>query len=89
MDASKSNVSGDIPAKILKIFANELAKPVTEVLNSSIRQGRWPDIFKLEIVTPVPKEYPPKDLDQFRNISGLLNLAKVAEKLIKIIYGYS
>ena len=82
MDASKSNVSGDIPARILKTFSDELAKPVTEVLNSSIKQGKWPEIFKLEIVTPVPKEYPPKDIDELRNISGLLNLDKIAEKLI-------
>ena len=42
----------------------------------------WPEIFKLEIVTPVPKEIPTKNLDQLRNISGLLNLDKIAEKLI-------
>ena len=34
------------------------------------------------MVTPVPKEYPPKSIDQLRNISGLLNLDKVAEKLV-------
>ena len=45
-------------------------------------------ICKLEIVTPVPKEYPPKEIDHLRNISGLLNLDKIAEKLITrlIIY---
>ena len=64
MDVSKSDVSGDIPARILKTFSDELAKPVTEVLNSSIKQGKWLEIFKLEIVTPVPKEYPPKDIDE-------------------------
>ena len=37
MDVSKSNVSGHIPARILKTFSDELAKPVTEVLNSSIK----------------------------------------------------
>ena len=55
---------------------------MANVINSSIKQGLWPDIFKLEIVTPVPKEYPPKNVDQLRNISGLLNLDKIAEKLL-------
>ena len=82
MDTNKSNVVGDIPAKILKTFSTELSKPVSIVINSAIMQGVWPDIFKLEIVTPVPKEFPPKNIDQLRNISGLLNLDKVAEKLI-------
>ena len=35
-----------------------------------------------EIVTPVPKVFPPKSIYEFRNISGLLNLDKVAEKII-------
>ena len=30
----------------------------------------------------MPKQFPPNDIDQLRNISGLLNLDKVAEKLI-------
>ena len=82
MDTSKSNINGDIPAKILKHFAKQIGKPVTDVINTSIRQGCWPDIFKLEIVTPVPKVFPPKNIDELRNISGLLNFDKVAEKII-------
>ena len=82
MDPNKSNVTGDIPAKILKKFACFLALPISNVINSSIREGVWPDICKLEIVTPVPKQFPPKEIDHLRNISGLLNLDKIAEKLI-------
>ena len=52
------------------------------MINASIKQGSWPEIFKLEIVTPVPKVFPPKSIDELRNISGLLNLDKVAEKII-------
>ena len=55
MDPNKSNVKGDIPVKLLKNFSKYFAKPVKDLLNSSIRQGRWPDIFKMEMVTPVPK----------------------------------
>ena len=55
---------------------------MTDLINASIRRGNWPDIFKMEIVTPVPKEFPPQSLDHLRNISGLLNIDKVAEKLI-------
>ena len=82
MDTNKSNVEGDVPAKILKYFAKQLAVPVADVINSSIKQGCWPDIFKLEMVTPVPKVNPPKNDDDLRNISGLLNLDKISEKII-------
>ena len=34
LDTSKSNVNGDIPAKVLKACAVELAKPVTDLINS-------------------------------------------------------
>ena len=54
MDTNKSNVEGDIPAKILKYFSKQLAKPVSNIINSMIRQGCWPEILKLETVTPVP-----------------------------------
>ena len=38
--------------------------------------------MKLEVVTPVRKEHPVKNIDLLRNMSGLLNLDKIAEKLI-------
>ena len=82
LDTNKSTVTGDFPAKLLKTFDGFFAKPVADIINSSIRQGRWPDIFKLEIVTPVPKEYPIKNIEMLRNISGLINLDKIAEKLV-------
>ena len=82
MDVSKSSVRGDIPSKVLKHFADKIAVPMTEVINASIKQGCWPDIFKLEIVTPVPKVPKPKTLTELRNISGLLNLSKITEKII-------
>ena len=48
MDTNKSNVEGDVPAKVLKHFSRQLRKPVANVINSMIR----PDILKLETVTP-------------------------------------
>ena len=73
---------GDVPSFIYKRFCEFLKIPVTNVVNASIRQGQWPDICKMEIVTPVPKEFPTKTIDQLRNISGLTNLNKIFEKLI-------
>ena len=82
LDTNKSNVNGDFPAKLLKMFSKFLAKPIKDLLNASIRRGKWPEIFKMEIVTPIPKQYPPQNIEQLRNISGLLNLDKIGEELI-------
>ena len=76
IDAKKSNVNGDFPVKLLKTFSKYLAVPIKDLLNCSIKKGIWPEIFKMEIVTHVPKQYPPKNVEQLRNISVLLKLEK-------------
>ena len=73
---------GDFPAKLIKHFAAYLAEPYTDILNTSVKRGEYPEIYKFEISTPVPESYPTQDVSQLRNISGLLTFDKVAEKLI-------
>ena len=82
LDTSKSTRKMDIPAKILKHFSKKISKPLTKIINDSIQQGQWPSLFKSEIVTPVRKVPNPKDIDDLRNISGLMNLNKVMEKVV-------
>ena len=55
---------------------------MTHIINSSISSGIWPDSWKIESVTPVPKVHPPKFLKDLRNISGLVTFNKIQEKLI-------
>ena len=54
---------------------------MTNILNSCITKAEWPNIWKEEAVTPIPKVHPPKEIDDLRSISGLKNLNKVAEKI--------
>ena len=82
MKTNTSTVKDDIPAKILKEFAPELSEPMAHILNSMVESGIYPNCWKLEIVTPVAKKYPPSDLDDLRKISGLKNLSKIAEKML-------
>ena len=37
----------------------------------------------MEVQTPIPKVYPPTRINQLRNISGLLNLDTVTEKIFR------
>ena len=82
INTNKSTVPGDFPAILIKKFAAYLADPLTNIINSSISQGKYPQIYKYEISTPVPKVHPTESTDQLRNISGLLNFDKIMEKLI-------
>ena len=43
-----STIPGDIPASILKTFSLQLSAPLTDIINTSIKLGQWPDIFKLK-----------------------------------------
>ena len=45
-------------------------------------RGEYPNIYKFEVCTPVPKVHPTQSTGQLRNISGLFNFDKIYEKLI-------
>ena len=80
--ANKSTAKGDIPAKIIKEFAQHLCIPVCDIINTSLSCGVWPKIYKQEIITPIPKQYPPETLEMLRPISNLCNMNKIMEKII-------
>ena len=82
MKPNTSSQEGDVPAKVVRYFAAYLADPLTSIINCAIRTGDYPSIWKEEIATPIPKAHPTIKLDDLRNISGLLNCNKIAEKLI-------
>ena len=82
MKTNTSTVKDDIPAKILKEFACELSEPMADILDCMVSRGEYPNIWKLEMVTPVPKVYPPSTVNDLRKISGLKNLSKTAEKCL-------
>ena len=82
LKTNKATVPGDFPAKLTKQFAAYIAEPLTAVINSGIRRGKYPQIYKFEVSTPVPKSYPPQNTSQVRNISGLLTFDKIMEKLV-------
>ena len=66
----------------MKRIAPVISQPLAFIIYNCLLQGCWPDIFKLELVTPIPKVPVPQDIDDLRNISGLMNLNEVMEKLI-------
>ena len=82
LKTNKSTVSGDIPASIIKKHAEFLCTPLANVLNTCISRGEYPKIWKQEIQTPVPKQYPPIRIDMLRNISNLKIFDKIAEMMI-------
>ena len=82
MNKKAAQVPGDIPMKIIAEFSHELSKPLAHLINNCFRQGIYPNLWKIEFVTPVPKVYPPEKIKDLRKIAGLLNLSKITDKII-------
>ena len=82
MNKKSAGVPGDIPMKLIAEFSFELSRPIAHIVNYCFTEGVYPDIWKLEYVTPVPKVYPPENLSDLRRISGLLSLSKITDKII-------
>ena len=63
VNANKAVPPGDIPPKLIKVFAKQLSVPLSHIINSSILNGTWGKLYKLETVTPVPKVFPPQTVE--------------------------
>ena len=79
---NKANIPGDIPSRVLKEYADLLCIPLTDIINTSLRTGSWPDIYKQEIITPIAKVFPVEFMEQLRPISNLPNCDKILERII-------
>ena len=82
LHTNRATVPGDFSAKLCKTLVAYLAEPLTDIMNTSVRRGEYPNIYKFEVSTPVPKVYPTQSTAQLRNISGLFNFDKIFEKLL-------
>ena len=73
-----------IPPKLVSLSADELTVPLTDAINSSIRNCKFPDYGKRAAVSPLDKGEQNKTVEKnFRPISVLNVFSKVFEKIIK------
>ena len=73
----------DLPEKIRKEFSIELTTPLVNIYNSCLKQGIFPDIWKKELVTPVPKKEHLKEIKDVRKITSLSDFGKIFEGFLK------
>ena len=82
MKKKTSNLVGDLPWRIIQEFSVEIANPLCNIFNTATLNGTWPEHWKHEIVTPVPKVYPPRTINDLRKIAMTKNLSKIYEALL-------
>ena len=78
--AKKSIGPRDFPKRILQEFAMFLALPFSDITNCALRSGTFPDAYKISEIVPIPKENPPRALNDLRPISKTPIGGKILEK---------
>ncbi|XP_041471219.1 uncharacterized protein LOC121420623 [Lytechinus variegatus] len=82
LDASKAIMTGDIPIKLIKEFALELAEPLSNIFNVILRTGSYPSCWKRAVITPIPKKQQVSQLSDLRPISITAVFSRVLETFI-------
>ena len=82
MNKNAATVPNDVPIKLIAEFGVEISFPLSRIICFCLKSGVYPNLWKVESVTPVPKSFPPKKLADLRKISGLLNCSKITDKVI-------
>ena len=82
--APKSCELDPIPSKLLIECLDSILPSLTDLFNSSLASGIFPQCFKSALVTPILKKrcLDHNDLNNYRPVSNLCFIAKILEKLV-------
>ena len=82
LDDSKATLFRDIPAEMLKSTTDLHVSLLTKIINSSIRNGCFPDELKAAEVTPIFKKNDDLDKENYRPVSVLPHVSKIIERVM-------
>ena len=77
-----SMVPGDIPPRLVNSVASSVSGPVCDIFNGVPSSCQWPDAWKKEYQTIIPKKPNPSDLSEVRNLSCTNFFSKVLESFV-------
>ena len=81
LDVNKASGPDDIPLKVLRECADELAPSLTTLFNLSMSTCTLPEEWKYSNVVPIHKKGKKCKVDKYRPISLLNSVSKVMERL--------
>lgn len=82
LNVSTSPGPGSLTATLLKRCASSLSVPLSSIMEASFRQSTLPQAWKHALVTPIFKKGDKLDPDNYRPVSVVPIVAKIAEKVI-------
>lgn len=80
----KTNATGidGISLKMIYLSLPACAQAITNVINNSMSTGKCPDLWKIGLITPIPKVCHPKQHKDLRPITILPTMSKILEKAV-------
>ena len=83
LKSTKSTNPLDLPVALRKEYDIFLASPLTDIINTCLKEQIFPEAWKLEIVTPIPKIQYPHNYSDLRKISCTSDYSKLFESVLK------
>ena len=71
-----------LPVYYLKLASQYIVSPLTHIINECIAQNKFPSLWKIGRISPIPKINDPIKNSDFRPVSVLPILSKVYERLV-------
>ena len=85
----KSCGMDEISSSLLKEIAPAISKPLTHIINLSLKDGEVPQELKESIIVPIFKDGDRQEANNHRPISLLNSISKILEKIVhKQLYDY-
>ena len=78
----KSMVRGDVFPQLMTLLSDFFAIPLTSIYNEITRTFIWPECWKQEFVTAIPKKSCPESISDLRNISCTMLASKIFESYV-------
>ena len=82
MKSKNSKGIDNISTKIIKNIKNEIALPITNLVNKMINDGLFPDKLKIAKIIPIYKKNDLHLFENYRPISILPSFSKIFEKIL-------
>ena len=82
LKSKNSSGKNEISNKLLKSIKDEIAKPLTIIINQSLKTGIFPDALKIAKVKPLYKKSDIFSLNNYRPISLLPTISKIIERVM-------
>ena len=82
LKTNKAVGPNSIPTRSFKTYSKSLTKALSELINLSFGQGKFPTILRIAKVILIHKKGDESECDNYRPISLISNICKLLEKLV-------